>query len=211
MKPKRIILVRHGESEGNIETASYETIPDYRLNLTEKGKTQALQAGQEINRLIGNESMYSYVSPFYRTRQTFEQIASVVGDKNVKVIEEPRIREQEWGNLRSFEEEKEIMQERSGYGIFYFRIRDGESAADVFDRTSACLETMHRDFNKCHYPQNALLVTHGVTLRVFLMRLLHWSVEAFEEVLNPQNCEVFVLELNGDDYELVTHLRKYIK
>jgi broad specificity phosphatase PhoE len=198
------MLVRHGESEGNAEGTSYETIPDYALNLTEKGKAQALKAGHEINKLIGAELMYTYISPFYRTRQTFEQIASVVGEKNVKTIEDPRIREQEWGNLRSFDDEKKIMKERSDYGIFYFRIQDGESAADVFDRTSAFLETMQRDFNRHNYPQNALLVTHGVTLRIFLMRLLHWSVEEFENVQNPENCEVFVLELNDeDDYELV--------
>ena len=102
------------------------------------------------------------------------------------------------------------MQERSDFGIFYFRIRDGESATDFFDRTSAFLETMHRDFNKYNYPKNALPVIHVVTLIMFIMRLLHWSVEEFEDVLNPKNCEVLVLELNdADDYELVMPLRIY--
>lgn len=38
MKPKRIILVRHGQSEGNEDSLNYETIPNYALNLTNKGK-----------------------------------------------------------------------------------------------------------------------------------------------------------------------------
>ena len=209
MKPKRIILVRHGESEGNAEGTSYETVPDYGLYLTEKGKEQARRAGHEINELIGTESIYSYISPFHRTRQTFAQIESVLGDKNVKVIEDPRIREQDWGNLRSFEEEKKIMIERGEYGIFYFHIKDGESGANVFDRTSTFFETVHRDFKKPDYPQNTLVVTHGVTLRVLLMRVLNWSVEEFESVDNPKNCELYILEQNDKgDYELITPLRK---
>jgi broad specificity phosphatase PhoE len=209
MKPKRIILVRHGESEGNVEGTTYETIPDYELNLTDRGREQAEEAGNKINELIGDESIYSYTSPFYRTRQTFAGIESVLGDKNVKVIEDSRIREQDWGNLRSYDEEKRIMKERGEYGIFYFHIQNGESGANVFDRTSTFFETIHRDFLKSDYPENVLVVTHGVTLRILLMRILNWRVEEFEDVYNPENCELFVLEQNGEgDYELVTPLRK---
>ncbi len=208
MKPKRIILIRHGESEGNIEATSYETIPDYALNLTENGRGQALEAGEKIDKIIGNESVCTYVSPLHRTRQTFEQIVSVLGDKNVKTVEDSRIREQDWGNLRTYEQEKNIIKERSDYGIFYFNIENGESAANVFDRVSTFFETLHRDFLKENYPQNTLIVTHGVTLRVLLMRILRWSVEDFEKVYNPTNCEIFVLEQNSEgEYELTTPLR----
>ena len=34
------------------------------------------------------------------------------------------------------------------------------------------------------------LVTHGLTLRIFLMRWFHWTVDEFLEVFNPRNCEV---------------------
>jgi len=208
MKPKRIILIRHGESEGNVEATSYETIPDYALSLTQNGRDQALAAGKKIDKIIGDESVYSYVSPLHRTRQTFEQIESVLGEKNVKTVEDSRIREQDWGNLRTYEQEKNIIKERSDYGIFYFNIENGESAANVFDRVSTFFETLHRDFLKENYPQNTLIVTHGVTLRVLLMRILRWSVEDFEKVYNPTNCEIFVLEQNSEgEYELITPLR----
>ncbi len=209
MKPKRIILVRHGESQGNIDTSSHETIPDYELKLTDKGREQAQEAGQKINELVGDELVYSYISPFYRTRQTFAGIDSVIGDKVVKTIEDSRIREQDWGNLRSYDEEKKIMKERGEYGIFYFHIQNGESGANVFDRTSTFFEMVRHDFLEDDYPENVLVVTHGVTLRVLLMRILSWSVEEFEDVYNPENCELFVLEENAEgDYELVTPLRK---
>ena len=48
MKPKRIILIRHGESEGNVDRLNYETIPDYALNLTNTGQEQARIAGKQI-------------------------------------------------------------------------------------------------------------------------------------------------------------------
>ncbi len=209
MKPKRIILIRHGESEGNVEANSYESIPDYALNLTQDGKSQAQQAGHKINEIIGDESIYSYVSPFQRTRQTFAEIKSVIGDKNIRTIEDTRIREQDWGNLRTYDVEKRIMKERGEYGIFYFHIENGESGANVFDRVSTFFETTHRDFLKSDYPENTLIVTHGVTLRILLMRVLHWSVEEFEDMFNPENCEIFVLELNDTGgYKLITPLRK---
>ena len=209
MKPKRIILVRHGESEGNVEGTSYETVPDYALKLTEKGNEQAKNAGKKINEIIGEESIYSYISPFHRTRETFAHIESVIGAQNVKTVEDSRIREQDWGNLRSYENEKRIMKERGEYGIFYFHIENGESGANVYDRTSTFFEMVHHDFLKAGYPENSLVVTHGVTLRILLMRILNWSVEEFEDVYNPENCELFVLELNNkDEYELITPLRK---
>ena len=206
--PKRIILVRHGESEENADDYTYSTIPDYALNLTAYGRAQALGAGDVIKKLVGTSHVYAYVSPFYRARQTFKQIATVLGDRVIKSIEDPRIREQECGFLRHPDENYEMLKERDEYSTFYYRIKDGESGADVFDRVSTFLETMHRDFKKPDYPDNALIVTHGYTLRIFLMRLLHWSIEEFESMLNPENCAVVVLERQSDGrYVLQTPLR----
>jgi broad specificity phosphatase PhoE len=64
MKPNRIILVRHGESEGNVDKNHYLTIPDYALNLTLDGIEQARQAGNEIKEIIGSENLYVYLSPY---------------------------------------------------------------------------------------------------------------------------------------------------
>ncbi len=208
MKPKRIILVRHGESLGNAEPNHYETTPDYALDLTDTGRAQAQSAGEQIARLIGEESIRCYVSPWYRTRQTFDGIAAVLGERVVKAVEDPRIREQEWGHLRAVEEMRGLVQERIAFSPFYYRMPDGESGADVYDRVSTFLETLHRDFAKPDFPDNALIVTHGMTLRIFLMRWFHWTVEHFERVRNPGNCEVVVMEQRQDGhYKLATSIR----
>ncbi|MBC8334004.1 MAG: histidine phosphatase family protein [Anaerolineales bacterium] len=209
MKPNRIILIRHGESEGNVDREQYGKIPDFSLNLTEKGIDQARKAGAEIKNIIGAETVGVYISPFYRTRQTLKYLRENIEENITSASEDPRIREQEWGHLRPLEENEDIKIERNEYSTFYFRIPDGESGADVFDRVSTFLETLHRDFRKPDFPENALIVTHGMTLRLFLMRWYHWTVEEFENIRNPKNCQIIVMEKQDDDkYELIGDLKK---
>lgn len=210
MKPKRIILVRHGESEGNADRYNYESIPDYALNLTEKGKEQALKAGDKIRDIIGTQSINSYISPYYRTRQTFAGIESAIKNNLTTIYEDPRLRELDWGHLRHPDDNESIIRERNEYGIFYYRIKDGESGADVYDRVSTFLETIYRDFRKEDYAENTLIVTHGMTLRIFLMRWFHWSVEEFENIRNPGNCQVVVMEKDQNNmYQLITDLETW--
>ena len=209
MRPKRIILVRHGKSEGNADKNQYETVPDYALNLTSEGIEQARQAGQDIKRIIGAETVHVYLSPFYRTRQTYHYIHESIEANVVKAFEDPRIREQDWGHLRSPEVNEGIIRERDTFSSFYYRIPDGESGADVYDRVNTFLETLYRDFSQPGYPQNALVVTHGMTMRLFLMRWFHWSVEEFENLRNPRNCQVVVMEQESNGrYTLTTELAK---
>jgi bisphosphoglycerate-dependent phosphoglycerate mutase len=60
MKPKRIILIRHGESESNADKNQRAMVPDYAVNLTSKGQKQARQAGKEIREMIGAETLFVY-------------------------------------------------------------------------------------------------------------------------------------------------------
>ena len=72
-KAKRIILVRHGESEGNVDPAAYVTTPDWRIQLTDTGREQAHDAGQRLRALVGEgEPLLFYVSPYMRTLQTLQ-------------------------------------------------------------------------------------------------------------------------------------------
>jgi broad specificity phosphatase PhoE len=210
MKPKRIILIRHGESEGNVNKRIYNLKPDFALLLTGKGKQQAAAAGALIKEMVQDEKLKFYVSPLFRTRQTFKQICKHFPDTQYHWQEEPRLREQEWGHLRSMEECIEIETQRDSYGTFYFRIPDGESAADVYDRVSDFFNTLYRDFAKKDYPDNAVMVTHGMSIRLFLMRWFHFTVEEFELIANPLNCAVVVMELqDSGKYILSTPLNKH--
>jgi broad specificity phosphatase PhoE len=69
--------------------------------------------------------------------------------------------------------------------------------------------TLFRDFAKPDYPENAIMITHGMTMRLFLMRWFHYPVVEFEQLCNPPNCDVVIMDLqeNGK-YKLVTDLKK---
>jgi broad specificity phosphatase PhoE len=116
MKPNRIILIRHGKSEGNENPGIYIEKPDYALELSETGLKQADDAGKELLGIVGNERVMFYISPFFRTRSTFERIARQLPRSQFDYREEPRLREQEWGHLRSAEVNKQIDAERDRYG-----------------------------------------------------------------------------------------------
>jgi broad specificity phosphatase PhoE len=199
MKPKRIILVRHGESEGNANHNVYGEKPDYTLKLTQIGIKQALKAGTQLKKIIGNESVRFYVSPLWRARETFELISCKFSNK-YDFREDPRLREQEYGHIRHIDITKKMEKERDAYGTFYYRMDDGESGADVYDRVSDFLNTLHRDFDKKDYPDNTVIVSHGFTIRAFIMRWFHSSVEAFESWANPKNCQFIILKKNPDNH-----------
>lgn len=203
MRPKRIILIRHGESEGNVDDTLFETRADHTMELTERGHAQAREAGRGLKALLGDEKVQVYRSPYKRTVQTLAGLREALATNVERVVEEPRLREQDWGNFQDRDDIREQKNARNAFGHFFYRFKFGESGADVYDRVSTFLETLHRDFQKDRYPDNALLVTHGLTLRLFLTRWFHWSVEYFESLDNPSYCTPHILTRNADGaYEL---------
>ena len=41
---------------------------------------------------------------------------------------------------------------------------------------------------------NLVMITHGLTLRIFLARWFHWTVEQFEATINPPNAQLLVMD-----------------
>ena len=97
--PTRVVLVRHGESEGNVDLDIYRTKPDAALRLTPKGRAQAVEAGKKLKADIGDSKVHFIVSPYTRTRETLHGILQAFDDPTQinAIVEDPRIREQEFG------------------------------------------------------------------------------------------------------------------
>ncbi|MFS7955993.1 putative phosphoglycerate/bisphosphoglycerate mutase, active, histidine phosphatase superfamily [Helianthus anomalus] len=219
--PKRIILVRHGESEGNRDGSTYSTVPDHQIALTQQqGISQARLAGTQIRQVVsGSDSLpdtwkvYFYVSPYTRTRSSLREIARSFPRKCVIGVKEKcRIREPDFGNFHITEEMKVIKDVRQRFGRFFYRFPKGESAADVYDRVSSFLESLWRDIDMNrlnHDPSTDLsliIVSHGLASRVFLMKWFKWTVEQFEYLHNFDNCEFRVMQLgSGGEYSLAVH------
>lgn len=195
-RPRRIVLVRHGESTGNLDDTVYEREPDHALPLTELGRRQAETTGRRLRETFGHEGVSVYVSPYRRTHETFHAFHLDPGQ--VRVREEPRLREQDWGNWQDRDDVRLQKAYRDAYGHFFYRFAQGESGADVYDRVGGFLESLFRSFEAPDHPPNVLLVTHGLAMRLFCMRWFHWTVGEFESLSNPGNGEMRMLVL-GDD------------
>ena len=206
-RPNRIILVRHGQSEGNADRAAYATTPDSQIALTERGFAQGAVAGLQIRQLVGDESVRFFVSPYLRARQTLLAILRAFDGRTVQVTSEPRLREQDFGNFQSPDSMDSVFKERQQFGRFYYRFPNGEAGTDVFDRMASFITYIFRTMggqsgyfeppagsSSAKPPENYVLVTHGLLMRIFCMCYLRWTVTEFEQVWNPSNCEIWVLQ-----------------
>ena len=54
--PHRLICVRHGQSEGNVDPILYRDVPDNAMHLTALGKEQVRASGKCIKKIIKNET-----------------------------------------------------------------------------------------------------------------------------------------------------------
>ncbi|KAK3227830.1 hypothetical protein Dsin_007692 [Dipteronia sinensis] len=218
-RPRRIILVRHGHSEGNLDESAYTRTPDPKIALTDKGKAEAEACGRRIKEMIEKDSddwkVYFYVSPYRRTIETLQQLGRAFERKRISgMLKEPRLREQDFGNFQDREKMRVEKAMRMLYGRFFYRFPNGESAADVYDRITGFRETLRAAIDNGRFQppgdrnqnMNVVIVSHGLTLRVFLMRWYKWTVEQFEGLNNLGNGEMIVMEKGyGGRYSLLVH------
>ncbi|KAK2765610.1 hypothetical protein FQN54_008464 [Arachnomyces sp. PD_36] len=222
-KPRLLILIRHAQSEGNKNREIHQSVPDHRVKLTPEGQKQAQEAGHRLRAMLRpDDKLHFFTSPYRRTRETTEGILSTLTSDNpspspfprnqIKVYEEPRLREQDFGNFQPCSAAMERMwQERADYGHFFYRIPNGESAADAYDRVSGFNESLWRLFGEDDFASVCVLVTHGLMTRIFLMKWYHFSVEYFEDLRNVNHCEFVVMKKGADNgkYVLQNQLRTW--
>lgn len=212
--PNKCVMIRHGQSMGNTNELLYSTIPDNAMPLTDLGWEQAREAGKILKEKIlsPGQTVHFIVSPYVRTVETFHGIVSAwsdpkdfahILDKDERIkawygqlieqgltwIEDSRIREQDFGNYQDPETIKRAKHERHRFGVFYYRFPHGESASDVFDRVSTFLDSLWRSF-EMNRSRNYVLVTHGISIRVLLARYFRYTIDQFNILANPTNCEM---------------------
>lgn len=104
-RPRRIILVRHGQSEGNLDESVYTSVADPKIALTNKGLAEAEECGKRIREVIEKDGaidwkVYFYASPYRRTLETLRSLGlAFERDRVAGMREEPRLREQDFGML----------------------------------------------------------------------------------------------------------------
>jgi broad specificity phosphatase PhoE len=184
-----IKLVRHGESVQNIGDFNPEISGNFDIPLTEAGRKQAENVCGIINSDFIKTSLV-YCSPHRRTRETLDEIIKKAGisRNDIRIYEDPRLREMDFGYKNVVAQQ----QQREKHGWFYYRFEGGESPADCYDRVSAFLENLHRQHSR-KGRDNVLIISHGLAIRCFIMRFLHLTVEQFDSMKNPNNCDVITI------------------
>jgi broad specificity phosphatase PhoE len=176
-------------------------MPDSQIELTKRGHQQAIEAGEKLRSIIGKQSMYVYMSPYQRSKQTWTNIRKAFPSSQIiRERQDPRIREQEFGNIADLQKRPHKLEEQQRLGEFFYRFSCGESGADVYDRASLFLDTLFREMDSGHHDptQNIVIVSHGLFMRLFLMRYFRWNVDDLEKAKQFGNCEICELtNVNG--------------
>jgi broad specificity phosphatase PhoE len=177
-QPVQLILVRHGQSEGNVAAEAAQRdhleridVParDPDVNLSETGRDQAAAVGRWLATLDEDERpQVLWTSPYRRARETADVALEVAGlDVDQRVDE--RLRDRDMGvtdkltaaGIRAaYPDEAE---RRDWLGKFYYRPPGGESWADVALRVRAVLT----DLAHTEKHQRVLVTGHDVVLLLF--------------------------------------------
>ena len=174
--PALLVMVRHGESEGNVrsvdERAAYR-MPTHGYPLTEKGKEQARISGEYVRNRFG-EFDTRYVSYYTRAKQTMELMYP-----NAKVYEDPRLAESQRGIWHTMTQEQVMqyfpgeMERKEREGYYHYRPPGGENWPDIELRIHSFLGTLTRDYED----KKVLMVVHGHWLLLFQRLIHHFSID----------------------------------
>ncbi len=195
--PMNLVLVRHGESEGNLATKLSKKGDDSMFTkafmkrhsstwrLTEKGKSQAHVAGEWIKNTIGDSFERCYVSENDRATET----AALLDLPDARWMVTHYLRERDWGALDvlPFKERRKTFAEnlrRKEMDPFYWTPTGGESISTLCLRLEKILDTLHR---KCG-GKDAMLVAHGEVIwgfRYILERMTNSEVRRLEQSDDP--------------------------
>lgn len=211
--PAGLIIVRHGESAGNVardaaEAAGVAMIDiasrDMDVPLSELGEQQAAALGRWLAELPAElRPNVVYSSPYIRARETAGialEAAGLVPDRDVTYVVDERLREREFGILdrltrvgitEKFPEQAEF---RARLGKFYHRPPGGESWADVALRLRSFVDTISRECSG----ERILIVSHQVVVLMFryvLEKLGETEILEIDRAGELANCSVTSYEL----------------
>lgn len=196
MMPIDLVLVRHGESEGNIATKKSKKgdDTDYTeefLNrhsslwrLTDKGKEQARVTGKWIQSNISMSFDRYLTSEYARAKET----AALLGFSNAQWRSEFYLREREWGELDVMTYKERLERFAKGLEVrkknrLLWIPPNGESMAQLCIRIDRTLNSLHRECSN----KRVLIVCHGDIIWAFRIRLEHIPQIQYQKLIESKN------------------------
>lgn len=185
----KLILIRHGQSEGNVDSSVYCKVPDHEIELTDLGKLQAEEAGKSLaSRLNGDWATIVY-SPFKRAKDTALILQQHIS--GVSVVEDPLINEMYI--VHSFEEMKTVenyeVQERKDFGEFWYKKGTSESYADAYTRARIFYQDLYLGKYSSSLEDTVIVVAHGIFLAMLKGVINRSSTDQIVKQQWLKNCE----------------------
>ena len=218
----RIFLVRHGQSNANVDWSENIRKADASIELTDRGHTQAKACGKALaarfKQMFGtcrdNVKIRLWHSPYKRAVQTAQHIfdackLDTIGDSwfTGGMREHFLLYEQAHGVYDGLSDEERERDYPAEWAYYQKHKKDGhkvlaqmplgESRIQVATRIHQAFGTFHRDNDK-HGIDNLVIVAHGTTNRCFAFAWLHKPLAWLETEPNPLNCSIRMIE-NGED------------
>lgn len=191
----RIHLVRHGQTIMNTEVRFRGRL-DVPLN--EVGRAEARGAARA---LVGNGLVAVYTSPLGRAREVAEAIAVKNGVGAVR--KQSDLLNLDYGVWEGLNKEEAAAVDPDAWDLYLGDPEaavcpEGESLAVAADRIIAALRAIAR----AHPGQNVAAVSHGVMLRLAVLRVVGASENDWQFALPTGTAIVF--DVDGDDIRLVS-------
>jgi NAD+ kinase len=207
--PIDLVLVRHGQSEGNAakrlsEAGDHSAYTDaFRdrhsasFRLTERGRKQAVRAGELLKQEFIKEGIgfdRHITSEYVRAMET----AGLLDLPGADWLCDFYLTERDWGELDICPENER--EEKFGADLrrrevepFFWRPPNGESFAQLCLRIDRVLDTLHRECAD----KRVLMVCHGEVMRAFQVRIERMSQLRFKELIfsrdandSIHNCQI---------------------
>jgi len=186
MSAVRLILIRHGESEGNRDR-TFTQSPE--VPLTDVGHEQARSVAQKLAQR--HEPQRVVASPFTRARQTADAIA---GHFALPVELEPDLREQSFGVFAGQPYTAMLTDASYHEGPRWaWRPAGGESLLDVAQRAVPAFERIAQAARG-----DTIVVSHGGVMLALCAHVLG----TWEGLEVTPNCGVVVVERNASQYRI---------
>lgn len=190
----KLILVRHGETEGNVARLLDTRVPG--LPLTERGAAQAKMFGSSLS--AAPAVLLSSVA--LRARQTASFIEEVTG---VPATALENVHEVQAGELEGLADEHAHRTFQQIYGAWHegdlgITVPGGESGAEVLSRFLPVIEDLRdRYLDPLTHTGDVLLVNHGAAMRL-VARTLAGIAPPFATTNRLDNTETIELVPRAD-------------
>lgn len=184
----KIILTRHGETLWNLEKKVQGTMDS---PLSPNGLQQARRLAL---RLRGEGIQHLYASDAPRAIATAEEIRREL--QLATIVQTPHLREfsfgewegKVWADLRAAHPEIFVVWDSEPHRV---QVPGGETMQKVSDRAWFFLE----EVMACHRGETVCLVSHGLTLKLLMTRVLGFSVQEWDKTPWQYNTAVNILEV----------------